>query len=115
RFVNGFLDLVTLWFISKFGNKPMHLFGAIGTLMFIIGFVAAVYLGLDKLYKVYIIEKDARLITENPFFFISLVAMILGTQLFLAGFLGEILVRSKVKKNEFEVSESLNLHPKIKL
>lgn len=115
RFVNGFLDLVTLWFISKFGNKPMHLFGAVGTLMFLIGFTAAVYLGIDKLYKVYIIQKQAKLITDNPFFYISLVAMILGTQLFLAGFLGEILVRSKVKKNEFEVSETLNLNQTIEL
>lgn len=115
RFVNGFLDLVTLWFISKFGNKPMHLFGAVGTLMFLIGFTAAVYLGIDKLYKVYIIQKQAKLITDNPFFYISLVAMILGTQLFLAGFLGEILVRSKVKKNEFEVSELINLNQTIEL
>lgn len=115
RFVNGFLDLVTLWFISKFGYKPMHLFGAIGSLMFIIGFVSAAYLGIDKLYKVYILEKNARLITDNPFFYISLVAMVLGTQLFLAGFLGEILVRSKERKREFEVGEVLNLNQKIKL
>lgn len=115
RFVNGFLDLVTLWFISKFGYKPMHLFGAIGSLMFMIGFVSAAYLGIDKLYKVYILEKNARLITDNPFFYISLVAMVLGTQLFLAGFLGEILVRSKERKREFEVGEVLNLNQKIKL
>ncbi len=115
RFINGFLDLVTLWFINKFGNKPMHLFGAIGTLMFIIGFIAAAYLGIDKLYKVYVLEKNARLITDNPFFYISLVAMILGTQLFLAGFLGEILIRSKERKSEFEISESINLNQKIKL
>lgn len=115
RFVNGFLDLVTLWFISKFGYKPMHLFGAIGSLMFIIGFVSAAYLGIDKLYKVYILEKNVRLITDNPFFYISLVAMVLGTQLFLAGFLGEILVRSKERKREFEVGEVLNLNQKIKL
>jgi len=115
RFLNGFLDLITLSFISKFGNKPMHLFGAIGTLMFIIGFLAALYLGLDKLYKVYILEKNARLITDNPFFYISLVAMVLGTQLFLAGFLGEIMVRSKRKSNEFEIRETLNLSQKIRL
>ena len=115
RFVNGFLDLITLFFISRFGNKPMHLFGAIGTLMFMIGFFAALYLGLDKLYKVYFIETQARLITDNPFFYISLVAMVLGTQLFLAGFLGEILIRSKQNKTEFKVDETLNIHPKIKL
>ena len=115
RFLNGFLDLITLSFISKFGNKPMHLFGAIGTLMFIIGFLAALYLGLDKLYKVYIVEQKARLITDNPFFYISLTAMILGTQLFLAGFLGEIMIRSKRKSAEFEVRETLNLNQKIRL
>lgn len=115
RFVNGFLDLITLSFISRFGNKPMHLFGAVGTLMFIIGFFAALYLGLDKLFKVYFIGKEARLITDNPFFYISLVAMILGTQLFLAGFLGEILIRSQKNKTEFEVRETLNLKNKIRL
>ncbi len=112
RFVNGFLDLITLSFLNKFGNKPMHLFGAVGTLMFIIGFLAALYLGLDKLYKVYVLEKNARLVTDNPYFFISLVAMILGTQLFLAGFLGEILVRSRQNRSEFVVREFLNLDSK---
>lgn len=110
RFVNGFLDLITLSFISRFGNKPMHLFGAIGSIMFFIGFLSALYLGLDKLFKVYVIEKDAKLITDNPFFYISLTTMILGTQLFLAGFLGEIMVRSKKNKNEYEVREVLNLN-----
>lgn len=112
RFVNGFLDLITLSFINRFGNKPMHLFGAVGTLMFIIGFLAALYLGLGKLFKVYILEKNARLITDNPYFYISLVAMILGTQLFLAGFIGEILIRSQKNKQEFEVRETLNLNSK---
>lgn len=115
RFVNGFLDLITLSFISRFGNKPMHLFGAVGTLMFIIGFLAALYLGVDKLYKVYIVQQKARLITDNPYFYISLTAMILGTQLFLAGFLGEILIRSKRKTDEFEIKETLNLNQKIRL
>ena len=115
RFVNGFLDLITLSFISRFGNKPMHLFGAVGTLMFIIGFLAALYLGVDKLYKVYIVQQKARLITDNPNFYISLTAMILGTQLFLAGFLGEILIRSKRKTDEFEIKETLNLNQKIRL
>ncbi|MFA7687501.1 MAG: glycosyltransferase family 2 protein [Moheibacter sp.] len=115
RFLNGFLDLITLSFISKFGNKPMHLFGAAGTLMFIIGFLAATYLGLEKLYKVYIVEQKARLITDNPFFYISLTAMMLGTQLFLAGFLGEILVRSKRRSFDFEIKETLNMNQKIHL
>lgn len=109
RFINGFLDLITLTFISKFGNKPMHLFGAIGTLMFIIGLFAATYLGIDKLYKVYYLEKNAKLITDNPFFYIALVAMILGTQLFLAGFIGEIFIRHTKIENEFEIKETLNL------
>lgn len=109
RFINGFLDLITLSFISKFGSKPMHLFGAIGTLMFLIGFFSAAYLGIDKLFKVYILLKDARLITDNPIFYIALVAMILGTQLFLAGFLGEIFIRTQKNKNEFEVKEQINL------
>jgi glycosyltransferase involved in cell wall biosynthesis len=113
RFINGFLDLITLSFISKFGNRPMHLFGAVGTLMFIIGFLAALYLGLDKLYKVYIVEQKARLITDNPWFYISLVAMVLGTQLFLAGFLGEIMVRSQKNEKGFEIKETLNLNQKI--
>lgn len=112
RFLNGFLDLITLSFLNKFGNKPMHLFGAIGTLMFIIGFLAAFYIGVEKLYKVYVLEKNARLVTDNPFFYISLVAMVLGTQLFLAGFLGEILVRSRKNKQEFEIRETLNLNSK---
>ncbi|MFV0304047.1 MAG: glycosyltransferase family 2 protein [Moheibacter sp.] len=112
RFINGFLDLITLSFLARFGNKPMHLFGAIGTLMFIIGFLATLYLGIDKLYKVYILEQDARLVTDNPIFYIALVAMILGTQLFLAGFLGEILVRSQKNKTEYEIKKKLNLNSK---
>ncbi|MFA5620659.1 MAG: glycosyltransferase family 2 protein [Weeksellaceae bacterium] len=115
RFINGFLDLITLSFISRFGNKPMHLFGAIGTLMFIIGLCAAIYIGADKLYKVYRVKTDARLITDNPYFYIALTAMILGTQLFLAGFLGEILVQSQKDKKQFEIREIINSKPKVKL
>lgn len=111
RFINGFLDLITLSFISRFGNKPMHLFGAIGTLMFFIGFLASVYIGAEKLYKVYIINQNAKLVTDSPYFYIALTAMILGTQLFLAGFLGEILVRSKRNSQEFEIKETHNLNP----
>ena len=83
RFINGFLDLITIWFVSKFGRRPMHLFGALGVLMFIIGFGFALYLGIDKLF----INPTARLITARPEFYISLTSMIIGTQLFLAGFL----------------------------
>ena len=105
RFTKGFLDLLTIWFVSKFGRQPMHLFGALGVLMFFIGFGFALYLGIDKLF----IHKTGRLITNRPQFFIALTAMILGTQLFLAGFLGELLVRSRKNENSYSVSEKINL------
>lgn len=105
RFINGFLDLLTIWFVSKFGKRPMHLFGALGVLMFIIGFGFALYLGIDKLF----INKTGRLITDRPQFFISLTAMIIGTQLFLAGFLGEILIRSRKNETRYTVSQKTNI------
>ena len=105
RFINGFLDLLTIWFVSKFGRQPMHLFGALGVLMFIIGFGFALYLGIDKLF----INPYGRLITDRPQFFISLTAMIIGTQLFLAGFLGEILIRSRKNEARYTVSEEINI------
>ena len=105
RFINGFLDLITIWFVSKFGRRPMHLFGALGVVMFIIGFGFALYLGIDKLF----INPTARLITDRPEFFISLTSMIIGTQLFLAGFLGEIMVRSRKDEKRYNISEELNL------
>lgn len=108
RFINGFLDLITIWFVSKFGKRPMHLFGALGVLMFIIGFGFAVYLGIDKLF----INPTGRLITQRPQFFIALTAMIIGTQLFLSGFLGEILVRSRKNESRYLISEEMNLEPK---
>ena len=89
RFINGFLDLITIWFVSKFGKRPMHLFGALGVLMFIIGSCFALYLGIDKLF----INPEGRLLSQRPQFYIALTAMIIGTQFFLAGFLGEIMVR----------------------
>ncbi|MFH6605110.1 glycosyltransferase family 2 protein [Maribacter algicola] len=101
RFINGFLDLITIWFVSKFGKRPMHLFGALGVLMFIIGFGFALYLGIDKLF----INPTGRLITDRPQFFLSLTAMIIGTQLFLAGFLGEILIRSRKNEARYSISE----------
>jgi len=110
RFVNGFLDLITLFFASRFGNKPMHIFGLLGTLMFILGFFASFYLGIEKLYKVYISHTPARLITDSPYFYISLVFMILGTQLFLAGFLGELIVRNNRDKQLYLVQKELNLN-----
>lgn len=105
RFINGFLDLITIWFVSKFGRRPMHLFGALGVLMFFIGFSFALYLGVDKLF----LNPMGRLITERPQFYISLAAMIIGTQLFLAGFLGEIIIRSRKNETRYTISEELNL------
>ncbi|NNE78226.1 MAG: glycosyltransferase [Pricia sp.] len=107
RFINGFLDLITIWFVSKFGRQPMHLFGALGVLMFIIGFGFAAYLGIDKLF----IHPSARLITDRPQFFVALTAMIIGTQLFLAGFLGEIMIRSRKNEARYIISEEINLEP----
>lgn len=89
RFLNGFLDLVTLWFINGFGKRPMHFFGFWGTLMLIMGFGFTIYLGIDKLY----LNMQSRLITQRPEFYIALTTMILGAQFFIAGFLGEILIR----------------------
>ena len=105
RFIKGLLDLITIWFVSKFSKRPMHLFGALGFLMFLIGKGFAIYLGIDKLF----INPSGRLITDRPEFFISLTAMILGTQLFLAGFLGEIVVRSRKGRPRYFIAEDLNL------
>ncbi|MGB5781822.1 MAG: glycosyltransferase family 2 protein [Eudoraea sp.] len=105
RFINGLLDLITIWFVSKFGKRPMHLFGALGVLMFIIGFGFALYLGIDKLF----INPFGRLLSERPQFYVSLTSMIIGTQFFLAGFLGEIMVRSRVNVQRYTISEELNL------
>lgn len=104
RFINGFLDLITIWFLSKFGKRPMHLFGALGALMFIIGFGFALYLGIDKLF----LNRFGRLITDRPQFYIALTAMLMGSQLFLAGFIGEIMVRSKKNETRYSISEELN-------
>ncbi|MGA0154325.1 MAG: glycosyltransferase family 2 protein [Flavobacteriaceae bacterium] len=106
RFLNGLLDLITISFVSRFGKRPMHLFGAIGVLMFILGFVFTTYLGIDKLF----FNTKARLITQRPEFYLALSAMILGTQLFLAGFLGELIVRSQADKDRYYISEKINLN-----
>jgi glycosyltransferase involved in cell wall biosynthesis len=106
RFVNGFLDLITIWFLSRFGKRPMHLFGALGAIMFFIGLMSSAYIGGLKLYKLYHNQK-AILITDNPWFYIALVTMIIGTQLFLAGFLGEIILRTKNNEERYKISEIL--------
>ena len=106
RFINGFLDLITIWFLSRFGKRPMHLFGALGALMFLIGFGSAMYIGIAKLIHLAYNEK-ATLITNNPWFYIALATMIIGTQLFLAGFLGEIILRTKNNEERYKISKIL--------
>lgn len=104
RFVRGFLDLITLWFVSRFGARPMHFFGAVGTLMFIIGFLSALWLGISKLIDV---SRGiyGHLITNNPWFFIALTMMILGTLLFIAGFLGEMIIRSNRRHENYHIEQ----------
>ena len=108
RFINGFLDLITIWFLSRFGKRPMHLFGALGSLMFIIGFLAAGFIGINKLIRLYS-HKPTILVTENPWFYISLATMVIGTQLFLAGFLGEIILRTRPNSERYTISKTVNL------
>lgn len=106
RFLNGFLDLLSIAFVTRFGKKPMHLFGGIGTAVFIIGFIMVIILATEKLY--YLLHKiPARLITDKPLFYIALVCMILGTQLFLAGFLGELISRNGPERNQYLIKEKL--------
>ena len=105
RFINGFLDLISIWFLTKFGKRPMHLFGLLGSLMFFIGFCFALYLGIDKLF----INPSGRLLTDRPQFYLSLVTMIIGTQLFLAGFIGELILRSKHDEDRYKISEKVNI------
>lgn len=107
RFINGFLDLITIWFLSRFGKQPMHLFGALGSVMFLIGFFAAGFIGFNKLYRLYNNEPTV-LVTDNPWFYISLTTMIIGTQLFLAGFLGEIILRAKGSEKRYKISAKIN-------
>ncbi|MGV3460581.1 MAG: glycosyltransferase family 2 protein [Flavobacterium sp.] len=106
RFINGFLDLITIWFLSRFGKRPMHLFGALGAVMFMIGVLSAAYIGIMKLVKLYQ-HKPAILVTDNPWFYIALTTMVLGTQLFLAGFLGEIILRTKSNEGRYKISETI--------
>jgi len=104
RFTNGFLDLLSIWFLTKFGKRPMHLFGLLGTFMFLIGFLAAGYIGTVKLYKLYHGFKTI-LVTDNPWFYIALTTMIIGTLLFLAGFIGELILRSKQHENRYQIKD----------
>jgi hypothetical protein len=106
RFMKGFLDLLTVSFLTRFGKKPMHLFGALGTLMFVVGFGMALYLGIDKLVAL-IKNIPQRLIADSAFFYIGLTSMILGTLLFIGGFLGELVSRSAVERNSYEVEKEI--------
>ncbi|GHT43012.1 glycosyl transferase [Bacteroidia bacterium] len=106
RFANGYLDLFTLWFLSKFGKKPMHFFGLIGSLMFIIGFLAILAVGGIKGYAIYK-GIPAPLVTNTPYFYIAIAGMIIGTQLFLAGFIGELITRNSSERNQYNVVEEL--------
>ena len=108
RFVNGYLDLLTLWFLGTFGKKPMHVFGFLGTIMFFIGFIAAFIIGAQKLWALSQ-GIPQRLVTDSPYFYISLTMMIIGTQLFLAGFLGDLISRSSQGRNDYQIEEELNL------
>ncbi len=106
RFVNGYLDLGTLWFTGKFGAKPMHLFGLLGSLMFFIGLIAVMVVGFGKLWAMHHGDPYT-LVTNSPYFYIALTMMILGTQLFLAGFVGELVVRNSPRRNEYEIREEI--------
>ncbi len=106
RFVNGYLDLLSLWFLSRFGLKPMHVFGLMGTLMFFIGFIAVIIVGTNKLIAL-ANGIPARLVTDSPYFYISLTMMILGTQLFVAGFLGDLISRSSEQRNNYQIEMEL--------
>lgn len=106
RFVNGYLDLATLWFTGKFGGKPMHFFGLLGSLMFILGFIAVAVVGFGKLYNM-THGNPYTLVTNSPYFYLALTLMILGSQLFLAGFIGEIIARNSPRRNDYEIEEKI--------
>lgn len=106
RFVNGYLDLITLWFLSTFSLKPMHVFGFLGSLMFFIGFMSALAIGIDKLWCLsHGIAQ--RLVTDSPYFYIALTMMIIGTQLFLAGFVADLISRSSQSRNDYQIEKTV--------
>lgn len=106
RFINGFLDLISLWFFSRFGKRPMHFFGALGVLMFVIGFLSAAFIGGAKLYKLYN-GLPTILVVDNPFFYIALVSMVIGVQMFVAGFVGELIINNQPLEKRYKISEKL--------
>ena len=109
RFINGFLDLITIWFLSKFGKRPMHLFGLMGSFMFLIGLFSTAYIGISKLLKLFYLHTPTQLVTDNPWFYIALTTMMIGTLFFLSGFIGELIVRSKRDEALYNISDKLNL------
>jgi glycosyltransferase involved in cell wall biosynthesis len=109
RFVNGFLDLLSITFVGKFGRRPMHFFGTLGTIMFSVGFLAALYIGIDKMRYVWR-HVQAPKVVDNPWFFISLTTMILGTLLFIGGFLAELIARSSPNRNWYVVEKKVGLN-----
>ncbi len=113
RFVNGYLDLLTLWFQAKFGVKPMHFFGLLGSLMFLLGFIAVILVGGLKLYNMYH-GNNYTLVTNSPYFYLALTSMLLGTQLFLTGFLGELIIRHSNDRNHYEISDVIEHGPAAK-
>ncbi len=106
RFINGYLDLLTLWFLSKFGVRPMHFFGLLGTLMFIFGFISVLLVGYMKLNAMHK-GLPYRLVTDSPYFYISLASMIIGTQLFLAGFVAELIARKSPDRNNYQIEKTI--------
>jgi glycosyltransferase involved in cell wall biosynthesis len=106
RFVNGYLDLLTLWFLNKFGKQPMHFFGLVGSIMFILGFIAIVVVGSMKLYALSH-GVSAMLVANNPYFHLSILMMVLGCMLFLAGFLGELIIRNSSERNNYLIKEKI--------
>jgi len=106
RFVNGYLDLITLWFLSTFGRKPMHVFGFLGTIMFLLGFIFTLIIGADKLWALSH-NIPQRLVTDSPYFYIALTMMIIGTQLFLAGFVADLISRSSQSRNDYQIAKTV--------
>ncbi len=106
RFINGYLDLLTLWFLSTFGKKPMHIFGFLGSLMFFFGVISAAYIGFHKLYQM-AVGLPYTLVTDSPYFYLSLTLALIGVQMFLAGFIGELVVRNSQGRNDYQIEKEI--------
>jgi len=106
RFVNGYLDLLTLWFLSTFGKKPMHVFGFLGSVVFFIGFIATAAIGVNKIIDLHN-GIYHHLVTDSPWFYIALTTMMIGTQLFLAGFIGDLVSRSSANRNDYQIEKTI--------